>query len=149
MSVVIKGFVNISGVLDCSVMWLFFHWLIQQRGLSLFLRQIGRSAKLPQNHEWVKFLLIVCPSHASSSRSATGCESSAQISAVSIEADSPAMPAYYYYYCAGWPLFSTKTIRLFALDFYEVIVDSAIVVYYDSPSTITNLELIILLFIRI
>ena len=115
----------------------------------MFLRQIGRSAKLPQNHEWVKFLLIVCPSHASSSRSATGCESSAQISAVSIEADSPAMPAYYYYYCAGWPLFSTKTIRLFALDFYEVIVDSAIVVYYDSPSTITNLELIILLFIRI
>ena len=76
-------------------------------------------------------ILFNSPSHASSSGSATGCESNAQVSAVSIEADRPAVPAYYYY-CAGWPLFSTITIRLFALDFYEVIVDSAIVVYYDS-----------------
>lgn len=82
--------------------------------------------------------MIVSPFLASSSGSATGCESSPQISAVSIEADRPAMPAYYYYYCAGWPLLSTKTITLFALDFYEVIVDSAIVVYYDTAYGLIN-----------
>ena len=98
-------------------------------------------------------ILFNSPSLASSSGSATGCESNAQISAVSIEADRPAMPVYYYYnYCAGWSVFSTKTMRLFALDFYEVIVDSAIVVYYDYSLGLINyhhLELIMLLFIRI
>ena len=59
---------------------------------------------------------------------------------------------YYYNYSAGWSVFSTKTMRLFALDFYEVIVDSAIVVYYDYSLGLINyhhLELIMLLFIRI
>lgn len=67
-------------------------------------------------------ILFNSHSRASSSGCATGCESSTQISPVSIEADRPAMLVYYYYnYSAGWSVFSTKTMRLFALDFYEVI----------------------------